>query len=71
MAGRGGGSYFSLYPPCLACGRHLGNVHCMNKLKKKNLIMENSSTGVENSIMNPNVPITQLQPLAVKPPCHI
>lgn len=29
--------------------------------------MENSSAGVENSIMSPLIPITQLQQLAVKP----
>lgn len=33
--------------------------------------MENSSTGVENSVMNPRVPITQLQQLAVEPACPI
>lgn len=62
-------SYFSLYPPCLGCGRHLRNVSCMNKLKKKKLT-GNTKTGVEKCIMNPIVPITQLQHLA-KPPCHI
>ena len=38
----------------------------MNELKY-NLLMENSSTGIEKSIMNPHVPITQLQQLAVEP----
>lgn len=33
--------------------------------------MENSSTGVEKSIMNPCVPITQLQQLAVEPAGHM
>lgn len=28
-------SYFSLHPQCLANGRHLGNVSCVNKLKKQ------------------------------------
>lgn len=42
----------------------------MNEFKKT-LIMENSSAGVENSVMNPRVPITQLQQLAVEPACPI
>lgn len=29
--------------------------------------MENSSTGVESSIMNPDIPITWLQQLAAEP----
>lgn len=33
--------------------------------------MENLSTGVENSVMNPHVPITQLPELAAEPACHI
>ena len=33
--------------------------------------MENSSTGVEKSIVSPRVPITQLQQLAAEPAGHM
>lgn len=33
--------------------------------------MENASTGLENSVMNPHVPIPQLQQLAAELACHI